>query len=371
MQIGVYKMKKFLKVLVALVIATVTLVGCNQESAPEGLELMNIRAGEGFSLYKPEGWTDVSAPYNEDSYVYAARFSTVTKTAFTFVESQMPEGSLSEYFSKSLDELTDDIEDTLVVLAELEPCNFGNASSAYRCVYTYKYADYDYTASDYVEKDFSFLQIFVIHEGRFFIFTYTASGLAADEASDYQTYLSDIQLVIDNFSISGGSTVNTEAPEYEKDEDGYNLVSDKLVCGFELYLPEGYTVIDNNGDVEAKISTGASLSLTTATQTGSIISDYWNLRKIEIERYASELTEIDVNRVNKAGEDISVVLGNLSSTSVASYEYTYVYNGTTYHVYQVMGVDTWSGYVFTYTATEDEYESHLETIKTILEKVRF
>ena len=364
-------MKKFLKVFAILLVAICTLVGCSNENVPEGLSKMNIRDGEGFTIYCPEGWTDVSAPFNEHSYVYAARFSTANRTAFTFVEGEMPEGEISEYFDESLNELSDGMRETLTVLSGPEDCNFGNADEAKRYVYTYKYSDYDYTESDYVLKDFSFMQIFVKHSGRFFIFTYTAEGLATDEASEYSKHVGDIQLVIDNFTISDGSSVNTVTPEYEKDEDGYNLVSDKTLCGFELYLPDSYTVIDNNGDVEAKISSGASLSLTTATQTGAIISDYWNLRKLEIGKFASNLVEIEVNRINKSGEDISVVLGDLDAGSVASYEYTYVYNGVTYHVYQVMGVDSWNGYVFTYTATESEYESHLETIKTILEKVRF
>ena len=332
---------------------------------------MQIREGDGFKLYCPEGWSEVSAPFNENEYVYAAKLSSVTTTSFTFVETDMPEGELGTYFRSSLEELSSDIRESLELLVENEKCNFGDANSAYKFVYTYQYDAYDYDTQNYLPTDFSFMQIFVIHEGRFFIFTYTAKGLPTDEVGEYASYLDEIQLVIDNFTITGEGNVNTENKEYEKDADGYNLVSDKTVCGFSLYLPDEYTVIDNNGDVEAKISANASLSLTKATQTGSSIVDYWTLRKIEIQRFASDLVEIDVNRANKEGEEISVVLGDLGAYKVASYEYTYKYNGVTYHVYQVMGVDNFNGYVFTYTATEDEYESHIDTIKTILEKVRF
>ena len=365
-------MRGFLKLLPILLIMILCLVSCDGgDSIPAGLAKIEMRDGEGFTIYCPEGWSDISAPISEKEYVYAAKMSTVKKTSMTFVETDMPEGELSAYLKESLSELPEQVRDELVMLTELTKCNFGNAAEAYKCVYTYKYDDYDYTARDYVAKDFSFLQIFVKHEGRFFIFTYMAEGVATDESSDFCTYLEAIQLVIDNFSITGNSQLTESAPEYEKDADGYNLVSDKALCGFLLYLPEGYTVIDAEGDVEAKISDGATLSLTTATQTGASIKDYWNLRKIELSRFATNVTEIDVNRANTEGEEVAVVLGNLDKYKVASYEYTYDFGGTTYHVYQVMGVDNLSGYVFTYTATEEEYESHLEAIKIILEKVRF
>jgi hypothetical protein len=46
-------------------------------------------------------------------------------------------------------------------------------------------------------------------------------------------------------------------------------------------------------------------------------------------------------------------------------------NGEAYHVYQLMGVDSRNGYVFTYTATEAEYEKNIDEVKKIIKKVRF
>jgi hypothetical protein len=58
-----------------------------------------------------------------------------------------------------------------------------------------------------------------------------------------------------------------------------------------------------------------------------------------------------------------------------AYEYKYTYNGSTYHVYQVLVIDGfgifYDGYVFTYTAKEANYPLHTDEINSIIQKVEF
>ena len=55
-----------------------------------------------------------------------------------------------------------------------------------------------------------------------------------------------------------------------------------------------------------------------------------------------------------------------------AYEYTYVYDNVKYHVYQIQIVaNATTGYVFTYTATEDNYNAHLNEMNKVLDKVEF
>ena len=177
-----------------------------------------------------------------------------------------------------------------------------------------------------------------------------------------------MQKSIEEFRFIARSGENA-VPDYEKDADGYNIVSDKTLCGFILHLPEDYRVAANDGDVEAAFGNGATLSLTRAVDTGVSIADYWQIRREELSRIVGEINEIKVNIVN-GGED-EVVLGNLASDRVAAYVYTYTYRGTTYKVYQVLGVNLTTGFAFTYTAPLDEFDSHFDEIKTILSKVEF
>ena len=94
------------------------------------------------------------------------------------------------------------------------------------------------------------------------------------------------------------------------------------------------------------------------------------MRKDELTRIVGEVTELEIDVINKDGET-RVKLGNLAANRVASYTYTYCYAGVTYKVYQVMGVNLTTGFTFTYTAPIDEFDTHFDEIKIILDKVQF
>jgi len=377
-------MKKIILLLLTAIICAFALVSCNEESAPEGLQVVAISEEDGFKFYGPDGWTVVNDFFNPEYRVYATKLTGRSKTSLTFVEAPMPDEELNQYFKDSIATFPESFKVT--VKKEVTKTTFGNASEAYNCVYTYKYTEYDYTVAKYVEKDMTCMQYFIKHGGRFYIFTYTAYGTPDDEAADYQKYLSLVNDCVKNFLFTERGDAPA-APKYEKDEDGYNLVSDKTLCGYDLYLPDSYQVVGTNGDVEAKISDGAALSITRASDAGVNIVTYMSMRRHELSGIVTDITDIKVSvttEYDKNSEifseenweitvmptvDTNIKFGNLSN--IAAYEYTYVYNGVTYHVYQVLGVDMFSGFVFTYTATEQEYSKHLDEIKTILEKVDF
>lgn len=377
-------MNKFFIILTATLICLFSLASCSREEAPDGLQVVAISEEDGIKFYGPEGWTVINDSYNADYKVYATKLTGRSKTSLTFVGAPMPEGDIAAYFTSSLTEVPESIMSTLTVTKPVEPDSFGNADEAYKCIYTYKYTEYDYTAQDYVQKDMTCMQIFIKNDGEFYIFTYTAYGTPTDGEGDYLKYLETVQSCITSFEFTAKSGMAGDVI-YEKDADGYNLVSDKSLCGFELYLPDSYKVAGNTGDIEAKISDGASLSLTRASDTGVNIITYLGMRKSELSQIVTEITDIQVTvttEYNAESEifneweidvmpvvDSSLRLGDLSN--IAAYEYTYVYDGEKYHVYQVLGVDFTTGYVFTYTAAEDEYAEHIDTIKTILKKVRF
>lgn len=392
MKIEVYKMKKISLYLLCLALLTALLTSCNKgPEAPEGLVLLSAE-DEAFTLYCPEGWSDVSAPYNASEKVYAARLTGTSKTSVTFVKADMPtdgvaltdEGTdptlarIKVYFDNSLSALPEGIKSTLSVTLSPEATSFGNAPKAYKAIYTYKYESFDYELGDYAPTDFTCMQIFVINGEDFYIFTYNAHGTPAaeDTEGDYMKYLEKIQLSIDSFSFKEGGGRPASDPEYERDADGYCLVSDRRLAGFDLYLPESARVVASSGYVEARLGDGAGVSLSRATDTGVKVSDYWKLRKDNLSRIVENITELDVNIINKpATEDEPaprrVVLGDLAENRVAAYEYTYDFGGKTYRVYQIMGVDSFNGYVFTYTAEADAFEEHLDEVNKILEKVRF
>ena len=372
MQIGVYKMKKILAILLIVISLSTLLISCDKsgESVPEGLQIVKISEEGGYKFYGPEHWSIINT-----NDVAATKVSPVNNTSMTFTEAAVPVGTIPEYFEDSLSQFPESIKSTMTITLRDEKCTFGNAKEAYKYIYTYKYEDYD----------FACMQILLTHDDRFFIFTYTSYGDINDSESAYNLYLDKVQQSIDAFLFT--ERKEKSPVSYEKDADGYNLVSDRVLAGFDLYIPSDYEVVYSSGYVKAKISDGANISLSKATQTGISIVDYLKNRKSELQRFVSDFTDVKIafatefnieSEVFKnwafdvmAEHDSSISFGNLKKNAIAAYEYTYVFDGKTYCVYQVMGVDSFNGYVFTYTALESEYSTHIDEIKTILTKVNF
>ena len=367
-------MKKTLILMLTFVFALFLLFGCTDSKgeAPEGLQICMKNDSDGYIFYAPENWAIING-----GDVAAAKVSAINSTSVTFAKAEMPDCSIPEYFEASLNDFTDNIKSSMNITLRDEACSFGNADGeAYKYIYTYRYQ----------EKDVGCMQILLTHQEKFYIFTYTSFGDINDESSTYRIYLDSVQLAIDNFTFTE-ETEESQPTVYEKDADGYNLVSDETLAGFSLYLPEDYKVVYSSGFVMAKISGGANITLSKATQTGIGIIDYLELRKERLQGFTDSFTDIKIalaTEVNTESEsfadwkfdvlpeqDQSLVFGDLEKNRIISYEYEYIFNENTYRVYQIMGVDNLNGYVFTYTALADEYDAHINEIKTILEKVRF
>lgn len=318
------------------------LFACSDSDLPEGMQLVKGGEDVGYYFYAPEEWT--LSNYGQISAAYA---SNVDSSSISFTYIGEPEGTIDEYFTKSLDEFP--VRPNVTVSGE--ETTFGNADKAVKYVFEH----------EYTEHKFRTMQIFVSYEDRFGIFTYNSmlENVSSSEELQYDFYKEKIQSVIDNFLfVKMSGTQDTDAPELI---DGYKLISDPSIAKFSFYVPEAMKVDEASGIVTASFADGSNLSLSRATATGVVVSEYWETRKAELSGIVTDLQEIEVNK--------EASLGN--SKRAFSYEYTFVYNNTKYHVYQVLAVTTFDGFVYTYTATESNYSTHLDDVKAIAGKVEF
>ncbi len=334
-------MKKILSVFLLLsTILGIFACGKRNNDIPEGMQI--VRGGEdiGYYFYAPEEWT-VSNLGN----ISSAYASNVDTTSVSYVEIAAPECTAYEYFHKSLEEFPTKPE----IIIDGKETTFGNADSAIMFVYEHTYT----------EHDFRTMQILISYGERFGIFTFTSvlEKISSDELQ-YDYYKEKIDKVISVFKFVG-KTGGDSTEIYEKTPDGYMLISDAAVAKFSLYVPEGMTVNFSSGMTSSSFEDGSCVTLSRAIATGVVVSDYWENRKNELEEIATDLTVIRENE--------NTALGN--SKRAYAYEYTYVYNGSTYHVYQILGITTFNGFVFTYTAKESNYSSHLPEVEKIIEKV--
>ena len=336
-------MKRIVSLLLILA-SVIGLTACAADDGiPEGMQL--LRGGEdlGYYMYIPEEWVPASM-----GEVSAAYVSSVDNSSVTYVECPMPDTTVDEYFNAGLEEFP--TKPTIV--GEPKAVTFGNADDARMYVFDYEYK----------EHKFRTMQIFAKYGERFGIFTFTSflENMSSDELTQYEYFTEKRQAIIDNFKFVEKSSAADE-PSYERDADGYKLISDKSVAKYSLWVPDDFTVKYSSGITEAALADGSAITMSAATNTGVVVTDYWAARKAELEALFGTVTVISA--------DTPTALGN--SNAAFSYEYTYTYNGEVFHVYQVLAITTFDGFVFTYTAKEANYSKHIDVIKKICDKVTY
>lgn len=362
--------------------AAVLLVGCGDENnTPEGMQLIDGGDELGYYFFAPEEWTN-GGNMDGIAYTYASRTDR-TSVSFTEIDSKTfvkpdPTKSdadffLEDYFYGIENEIPNDL--SLKLEKKGESCLFGTgdtkADKAVKYQFSYLYTDpYSEEESRWV-----FMQIFAVHDGRYYILTCAASNDERSEGTTYFNYhLDRFNSIIDEFRFVKKTGIDTPKNEYTKDADGDILASDSSLSGFELYVPGDFEVDYSSAIVSATHADGSNLTVTKATATGTTIKQYWQFRKSALDQYVDNIQEVVTNTQDSKVIEYPIAITFANASDAALCEYTYEYNGKTFHVYQIFCVDgglIQNGYIFTYTALEENYDDHIEDIKRILEKVNF
>lgn len=352
-------MKRILAAILALItlFTTLALTSCGKDDgAPEGMQLVRGGADVGYNFWGPEEW--IIANVGDISCTYASK---IDLSSMTFTETAMPEGTVEEYFESEKIKFPYEI----TVSTAAEDCLFGNAAGlAKKYVYSYTYKDFSYTC----------MQIFVTHASSFYIFTYTASNnTRTGGQSYYEFYLDKVTASIDAFEFTA-KTEDEYIEDYKRDESGYILVSNKTLCGFTMYVPDSYKVDYSSAMVSVSHSDGTNITMSQATYTGVTNADYWNARKESISAFADKVTDPESGATVTTLKEIEIEKRiDLPDTRWALvYEYTYALDGVDYHVYQVLIVaSATDGYVFTYIASEENYQKHYDEMEKVLYKISY
>ena len=378
------KMKK-IAFLATVLLCVSILCSCSSDGAPSGMKLISRGEKDGFYFYTPSEWS-----VSNIGGIYAAYASNVDSTSVSFVEIKgdgindayfLDEPTLGEgedrpasdsvllasgYFKDAMSEFPEDTVFTLVNA----PTTFGkkpeenkdreDADRARRYEYNYTYEGHKY----------GFVQILIKEGERYFIFTFSSSleNRYDTEESFFAFHAETLDAIINSFRFVVRAHEEPKAPEYTRDEDGYILISDKDLSRFSLYVPDTFVPDYSSAIVSATHADGSNINMTEVVTTGVDIEEgYWKTRKEDLAKIVDNLVIIkEIDRT------VQIPFGNASAAFEC--EYTYEYNGTKYHVYQIFAIDKKTfgyGYAFTYTASEENYQAHLAEIETITEKVKF
>ena len=366
-------MKKIICAALA-VLMLFTFVGCGKESdIPDGLKLISGSDALGYYFYAPEEWQaanldGVAATYISAVNTTSVTFTEIDKASFDIKDETMSAEDyfLYHYFNDTKSEFPADTQFG-------EKCGeerlFGaagyRADKAVIYTYTYKYSEVTY----------GFMQYFAVHNGDCFILTYSAiyEVIEGYEKSRYDEYLEMLTKIVENFRFVDKSGTADKPESYPADE--YRLVSDSKISGFEFYAPGSFMLDFTSGIVSVTAADGSNVNLTESMGTGVSTKDYFEDRKKELEAIVTDLNVIVDGEAAKLGNVPEVLGGNTMTNFAFAYEYTYVFGGEKYHVYQILAAEgsllNADGYVFTYTAKEENYAKHLDEVKTMIEKVVF
>lgn len=368
-------MKRILAFTLAIVtlIASLSLLsscGKDDDGIPEGLQL--VRGGEdvGYYFYGPDGWTvanqgDISATY----------VSNINYTSLTFVPLKTPDSTDENFsfalyikglFDADMDKYSRSpfSEFTLIESPKetedgkgLATSTFGNSTEAYKFIYSYTYENRSYTA----------MQIFSVYRGNVYLFTYNASNAEyMNDKSFYSFYLNDyIQPVIENFKFVEKKGTPSKK-DYPRDSDGDMLVSDKRQTGFDMYVPEEYSVDISTGIVCVSKENGVSITMSSMINSTVYPHENFLQRKAKLESLSDD-GKVEVLTENNTFEPENAAMAS-------EYEYKYTLFGVEYHVYQIYALDgriSRDFYVFTFTAPESVFADEIDEAKAIFNKIGF
>ncbi len=365
-------MKKIICAALA-VLMLFTFVGCEDKSdIPDGMKLISGSDALGYYFYAPEEWQTANLEGVAATYISAVNTTSVTFTEIDKASFDIKDETMSaedyflyHYFNDTKAEFPADT----TYYASGEERLFGasdyRADKAVMYSYTYKYQEVLY----------GFMQYFAVHNGDYYILTYSAIYEVIDgyEKSRYDEYLDMLTEIVENFRFvdKSGETVKPES--YPANE--YRLVSDAKICGFEFYAPGSFMLDYSSGIVSVTAADGSNVNISEVMGAGISPDAYIADRQKELEAIVTDFTVIKSGEEAKLGNVPDVLGQNTRYNFAFAYEYTYVFGGETYHVYQILAVEGWflnaDGYVFTYTAKEENYAKHLGEVNTMIEKVVF
>lgn len=354
-------MKKIIALLLILA-SLAAFVSCDDgDGVPNGMQLVFGGESAGYCFYSPEGW--LISNLGDIKSAYISRVNT-TSVSFTEVKLDSIDNKEDYFFNSYFNDYADEFEvfESYELLDSGSDCTFGTGESAAdrakKYIYTVEYSGFE----------FCFMLILAKRADRYFMFVYSAQNEAEEGVTpNYEKYLSEAMKVVENFRFLGNGSETEENREFTKDADGYNLISDRKLAGFDFYVPDEFKFDFASAIVSATHTDGSNVNMTEATATGISAKEYWTKRKNDLSKIFKNVTEIEIDKETSLGNNGSSLYGDWAY----SYEYTYEHGENKYHVYQILAIDGTKGYVFTYTALEENYAKHFDKVLKIIEKVHF
>ncbi len=344
------------------------LVSCSGQAdeIPEGYQYATCR-GEYFRLFVPTQWT-----VNTESGVSGAYISPLDQVAVSMVEvpfvPKAPDGSdteadtdadtaeettastdgatLDAFLSAHLREIGEMTDFTL----EKETNTTMNGKRAKEIIYAVTQTGVAYR----------YRQVLCKVEGRFYLFTYSATATAFDQWQEIVDGIIE-NIVFHNVPYTGEDP--RELPTVDGVPAGMKLVSDNSVP-YRVFAPESWIAVPDSAAAQVYASetdrSNVSVVVYIPDSEGYSVADYWESTE---KQYKDALQNFHVASVTE-----KETLGGRNATA---YEYTYSLGDADYQARQVVCVYGDMIVIMTYTALPENYETHLPEALAMQEALVF
>ena len=335
-------LKKIIAVALALIFCLCA-VGCSDvdPDAPDGMKSVTIE-GEPFVLYVPKSWTPNTASGISGAYFSAVDGLSVSARYYTPADTM----TVEKYLDECIASLTSEYSDNKFLLVENKAAAILGGKDAKRISYEIE------TGGSAVRAT----QITALYEGMLIsLYTYCPKA-------EYENRKEVLEEIRGAFKIVGKSADSFEVITPKGTPEGMKLACDEDI-EYRFFVPTKWVCDPNNGASEAYYPESGRSNITVTSYVPDIsmsVKEYF--LKCE-EEYKKELPEY-----KREGEPVE---RKIDGKTAYSYTYETTVDGKKIKIMQTVFVYDSSFYSITYTALDENFESHMTDVEKILNEFKF
>lgn len=335
-------LKKTIALALSLVICLCALVSCSAsgEEIPDGMEAAYI-SGEPFRLYIPEGWVGNTRSGVSGGYSPLYVGVSVSARYDTGVSAETDTAAYLEACSDKYSQTLDSYEKVAISEALL------GGKDARRLTYTAKDEDgVPMTCSQFSAKDKNGVMIS--------LYTYCPTEFLEAAEGEIESIRANFVILDQEPSLKNDEVTDKNTPA------GMKIASDKNAA-YRLYVPVSWTCDSESLRSEARIAEdGSNVTVNLYEPSVSMsIEDYFNRCAEDYQKGLRGYTFIEVKDRTVSGKPAK------------SYTYSAEYGDAKYRIMQTVFSDGKIMYSLTYTALDENFDSHTADVELILNSFRF
>ncbi len=352
-----------------LVLSCVTLASCSKSDIPEGYQLV-ANDGDKFRLYVPtQGWMP-----NIGGGVTGAYYSITENTSINVYKPNDAAGlTLEEYWEKCSRTYKLELENYTEVQGISSNGLMLGGQSARKHIYT---ATFKMEGS---VVNYKFMQILASFEGDIYVLTYSAccDVPEGNDISPYDKHIATFEGELDDDGNYAGVV-----PYFKFSSEPY-VYEDKKEYPKNVDCPEGMKIISTNEHPyrfyapnvwisDERVQTAAAYYSETDRSNVSIVGYMSGADGITVENYFEDLSEKYDGMFDEWTYTDNTTLGESKLGNLNARDYAIVakMGGETYKIRQLIAIKGAMFYTFTYTSTEELYDSHMDDVNMMIKNFK-